>query len=95
MMLLATLGRAPETVNVPPIEALSAHVKVPVKVGLARGAFNAKSVVVALLFKEVNTLVVPISKLVLTVKLTAEAVPVKAGLSSGALAAKAVVIVAA
>ena len=79
MMLLATRGREPETVNVPPIEASPAHVKVPVKVGLARGAFNAKSVVVALLFKEVNTLVVPISKLALTVKLTAVAVPVTQG----------------
>ncbi len=52
-------------------------VAVPVNVGLARGAFNAKSVVVALLFKEVNTLVVPISKLLLTVKLYRRKTPIR------------------
>ena len=57
---------------------------VPVNAGLARGAFNAKSTVVAFSPKAVNTLVAPLIKLPETVKLTTVAVPVNAGLPSGA-----------
>ena len=40
MMCCATFSRAPETVNAPPIAASPVHVKVPVTVGLAFGAFK-------------------------------------------------------
>ncbi len=43
-------------------------------------------------FNDVNTLVIPISKLVETVKLTAVVIPVKAGLSIGAFKFNAVVV---
>ena len=57
---------------------------VPEKLGQARGAFNAKSVVVTLLFNEVNTFVVPTIKAEETVKLIAVVVPVNAGLIEAA-----------
>ena len=82
-MLLVMLSPEPETVNAPPVVAAPAHVKAPVKAGLARGAFK---------FKEFNTLVVPLIKLPETVKLSAVAVPVKAGLSRGAFKSKLAVV---
>ena len=48
------------------------------------------SIVFAFEFSDVITLVVPISKLVETVKLDAVAIPVKAGLTKGAFRARAV-----
>ena len=71
------LIKSPETVEL-------VAVAVPVNAGLANGAFNAKSVVVALLFNDVNTFVVPFIKLPETIKLTAVPVPVNAGLSKDA-----------
>ena len=77
-----------------PISKLVATVKlaavaIPVKAGLANGAFKFKAVVVAFSPKAVNTLVVPMSRLVATVKLDAVAVPVKAGLAKGAFRTRA------
>ena len=66
--------------KVPEIVKLTA-VAVPVKAGLAKGAFKFKAVVVAFSPKAVNTLVAPTNKLPETVKSTAVAAPVKIGLA--------------
>ena len=79
--LVVPISKLVETVKL-------AAVAIPVKAGLAKGAFKFKAVVVAFSPKAVNTLVVPASKLPETVKLTAVAVPVKAGLAKGAFRAR-------
>ena len=67
------LTRAPETVRF-------TAVIVPVCAGLASGASNNKSEVLALLFKLVNKFVVPLMSEPDTVRLMAVAEPVNAGL---------------
>ena len=61
-MLVVMLSPEPETLNDPPIAASPTHYKVLVKVGLARGAFRSKLVVVALVFNSVTMFVVPAVK---------------------------------
>ena len=74
------------TLKLPPVLIVIA----PERVVLVRRASNCE--VVAFSPKAVPTLVVPISKASLTVKLFAVAVPVKAGLSKEAFKSKLVVV---
>ena len=62
-MLVVMLSPEPETVNALPIVAEPAHVKGPVKAGLAFGAFRSKLTVVALKPNSVNMSVAPAVKL--------------------------------
>jgi hypothetical protein len=62
-MLVVMLSPEPETVNALPIVAEPAHVKGPVKAGLAFGAFRSKLTVVALRPNSVNMSVAPAVKL--------------------------------
>ena len=71
--LVVPLTRAPDTVKL-------AAVAVPVSAGLASGASNNKSEVLALPVKLVNKFVVPFISVPDTVRLMAVAEPVNAGL---------------
>ncbi len=67
-------------------------VVVPVNEGLANGARNAESVVVALPLHDVNTFVVPFIKLPETAKSVAVHNPVNVGLAKGAFKLNCVVV---